>query len=99
MRKLYDEGKLSGPAADLMKPQPAELLYDTESDPHEIYNLAGSDLPEHREALIRLRAALDAWIVETGDLGRFPEPPEIVKPFAKEMHDWFGTPDWYGKKE
>ena len=99
MRKLLEEGKLSGPAADLMKPQPAELLYDTESDPHEIYNLSGSDLPEHREALIRLRAALDAWIVETGDIGRFPEPPEIVQPFEKEMHDWFGTPEWYGQKQ
>jgi len=94
MRKLYEEGKLSGPAADLMKPLPEELLYDTEADPHEINNLTESDLPEHREALIRLRAALDTWVVETGDLGRFPEPPEIVKPFEKEMHDWFGTPDW-----
>lgn len=95
MRRLYAEGKLSGPAADLMKPLPEELLYDTETDPHEINNLAESDLPEHREALIRLRAALDTWIVETGDQGRFPEPAEIVKPFEKEMHDWFGTPDWF----
>jgi N-sulfoglucosamine sulfohydrolase len=95
MRMLYDEGRLSGPAADLVKPPPEEMLYDTEADPHEIKNLAGSDLPEHREALIRLRTALDTWIVETGDLGRFPEAPEIVKPFEKEMHDWFGTPDWY----
>lgn len=97
MRKLYNEGKLSGPAVDLMKPLPEELVYDTESDPHEIFNLAGSDQPEHREALIRLRTALDTWIVETDDLGRFPEPPEIVKPFEKEMHDWFGTPDWYSQ--
>ena len=50
--------------------------------------------PEHREALLRLRAALDAWISETGDRGACPEPAEIVAPFAKEMHDWFGTPVW-----
>lgn len=21
-------------------------------------------------------------------------PPEVVAPFTKEMHDWFGTPAW-----
>jgi arylsulfatase A-like enzyme len=94
MRRLFEEGKLSDPAADLMRPSPEELLYDTESDPHEINNLADSDKPEHLEAMIRLHSALDTWIVETGDMGRFPEPPEVVKPFEKEMHDWFGTPDW-----
>lgn len=94
MRKLYAEGKLSGPADALMKPMPYELLYDFETDPFEIHNLAESTLAEHREALLRLRSALDTWIMETGDLGRFPEAPEIVEPFEKEMHDWFGTPDW-----
>ena len=24
----------------------------------------------------------------------FAKVIEIVKPFVKEMHDWFGTPDW-----
>ena len=95
MRKLYAAGKLSGPAAELMQPLPREQLYDTESDPHEIHNLAESDEPEHREALTRLRAALDVWIVETGDLGQWPEPPEVVAPFEAEMHEWFGTPEWY----
>jgi len=98
MRELYAEGKLSGPAADLMEPLPYEQLYDTENDPHEIHNLAGSDQPEHREALFRLRAALDTWIAETGDRGEFPEDPAIVAPFEKEMHDWFGTPEWYDGK-
>jgi hypothetical protein len=44
-----------------------------------------------------MRIALDTWIVETQDRGEFPEPDEIVAPFDKEMHDWFGTPDWYKK--
>jgi arylsulfatase A-like enzyme len=96
MRKLYAQGKLTGPAAALMSPRlPAEELYDTAADPHETRNLARSRQPEHREALLRLRAALDVWLVETGDLGQWPEPPEIVAPFEKEMHDWFGTPEWY----
>jgi len=98
MRKLHAAGQLTGAAAELMEPLPFEQLYDTWNDPHEIANLAVSDNPEHREALLRLRAALDTWIAETGDQGEWLEPKEIVIPYEKEMHDWFGTPDWYDKK-
>lgn len=95
MRELHAAGQLRGPPRDLMERQgPGEELYDTAADPHEIRNLADSPQPEHREALARLRAALDTWISDTGDRGAVPEPPEIVAPFAKEMHDWFGTPAW-----
>lgn len=98
MRKLMAEGKLTGPPAELMSPTVApEQLFDTLNDPHEIHNLADSKEPQHREALIAMRAALSVWTVETQDQGVFPEPPEVVKPFEKEMHDWFGTPDWYKK--
>jgi arylsulfatase A-like enzyme len=96
MRRLHLRGELTGPAAALMTRRgPSEELYDTQADPHEIHNLVDSLQPEHREPLLRLRAALDAWITETGDLGQWPEPPEVVAPFEKEMHDWFGTPAWY----
>ena len=95
MRRLQAEGKLTGPAAELMKPFPDEQLYDLQADSYEIRNLANSDAPRHREALLRLRAALDTWLTETGDLGQWPEPPEIVAPIEQEMHDWFGTPAWY----
>lgn len=94
MRRLHAESKLTGPPAEMMKPFPREQLYDYRADPHEIRNLAGSDDPNHQHALLRLRAALDTWLVETGDRGQWPEPPEIVEPFVKEMHDWFGTPEW-----
>ena len=95
MRRLHAEGKLRGAAAALMSPRlPREELYDTAADPHEITNLAASQKPEHRQALIAMRAALDTWITETGDRGHIPEPPDVVAPFVKEMHDWFGTPEW-----
>ena len=96
MRKLMAEGKLSGPPAELMSPSvPEEQLFDTVNDPHEIHNLSGSSDPKVKEVLIRMRAALSVWMVETQDQGVFPEPKEIVAPFEKEMHDWFGTPEWY----
>lgn len=98
MRELHARGKLTGAAAELMEPLPYEQLYDTESDPHEIHNLVESENPKHREALFRLRAALDTWISETGDRGEWLEPEEIIIPFEKEMHDWFGTPEWYNKE-
>ncbi len=99
MRRLLAQGKLTGPPAELMRPFPDEQLYDLQTDPHEIRNLAASDVPQHREALLRLRAALDAWLAETGDLGQWPEPRETVAPFEKEMHDWFGTPAWYVREK
>jgi hypothetical protein len=95
MRQMLATGELTGPALELMQPMPYELLYDTEADPHEISNLAQSTNPADREALFRMRAALDTWETETGDLGRWPEPEGIIAPFVQEMHDWFGTPDWY----
>ncbi len=99
MRELFAKGELTGAAAALMEPMPAELLYDTEADPYEINNLADSENPEHREALIRLREILNAWMIETGDRGGIPEPPEVYEPFEKEMDEWFGTPDWYSKTQ
>ncbi|GAA3777865.1 hypothetical protein GCM10022240_31490 [Microbacterium kribbense] len=51
--------------------KPAEELYDIIADPHEVVNLAAR--PEHRGDLDRLRAALDGWIEQYGDLGAIPE--------------------------
>lgn len=96
MRELMKAGKLKGPPAALMSPTVApEQLFDTEADPHEINNLANSKKLEHQQALLGMRTALETWIVETQDQGEFPESAEIVVPFDKEMHDWFGTPGWY----
>lgn len=79
LKELHAEGKLTPVQESLVQPaMPPEELYDLEKDPHEIRNLVGSADPEHRAALARLRAALERWIVETGDQGRIPEPPEVA---------------------
>ncbi len=39
--------------------------------------------------------ATTLWIADTGDRGVYPESEYVVAPFEQEMHDWFGTPDWY----
>ena len=95
MRELHAAGRLTGPARELMERRgPLEELFDLRTDPHEVRNLAASAEPEHREALMRLRAALETWMTETRDRGAIPEPRGVVAPFAREMHDWFGTPPW-----
>jgi uncharacterized sulfatase len=82
MRRLYkdhtnalspDYGKAMTPAQLLFfRPEkPAEELYDTASDPHEISDLAASH--SLQEVLERMRAALERWQRETGDLGLVPE--------------------------
>lgn len=98
MRDLHARGELSGPPLELMlRTGPCEELYDVDADPHEVHNLLDSEDPQHRAALGRLRAALETWIVETGDRGAVPEPDSVVAPFTAEMHEWFGTPAWYRK--
>lgn len=55
--------------------RPSEELYDIESDPHEIKNLAGD--PAYAQRLAKMRAMLDDWMEETKDQGRTPETPEM----------------------
>jgi arylsulfatase A-like enzyme len=95
MRQLHADGKLPPVPAALMAARlPEEELYDTAQDPHEIHNLATSADPAHQAARQRLRQELERWIQETKDQGAELEPPELVRPFDQEMHEWFGTPDW-----
>jgi len=78
LRRLAAEGKLAGSTAWLMRPtKAAEELYDTQNDPHEIFNLA--DYPQHQETLQRMRDALRAWMIETRDTGPLPEAEMRVR--------------------
>ncbi len=72
LRRLAAEGKLTGPAAELLRgTKPAEELYDTQNDPFEVHNLAR--VPEYRGHLERLRGVLHQWMVDTRDTGLLPE--------------------------
>jgi N-sulfoglucosamine sulfohydrolase len=64
--RLRDEGNLGAVQSLWFQPaKPAEQLYDTVADPHEVRDLAGD--PAYRAHLERLRAALDGWLREIGD--------------------------------
>jgi arylsulfatase A-like enzyme len=76
-RKLAAEGKLTGAQKLFFAPtKPKEELYDTQTDPHEIKNLA--DDPAYAEKLKELRGALDRWVKDTKDLGEVPED-ELIR--------------------
>ena len=92
---LYKKGKLDPHLKPLFTEFRREQLYDTEADPNELNNLIDSTRPEHVKALTEMRAALDTWITETGDMGWKKEPPEKIEKFRAVMYDWFGAPDWY----
>ena len=70
--KGHNEGSLS-PQQEFYftTPRPQEELYDTQSDPYEIKNLA--DDPEYSTRLERLRKQMDQWLARVGDLSAQPE--------------------------
>jgi hypothetical protein len=76
--RLQAERKLTGPAALWMRTQrPAEELYDTIDDPHQIRDLSAD--PKHGATLVRLRSALTEWMKRTGDQGLVNEPEMIQR--------------------
>jgi hypothetical protein len=79
MKELHAQGKLTPVQALFMAPRkPDEELYDIKNDPYEINNLSAS--PEQQQSLKKMRAILERWIEETGDMGQFPEKPSAIMP-------------------
>ena len=74
MRQLHASGQLAGPPARWMAPARREYeLYDLQSDPDEVNNLAEDS--EHSDVFNRLQERLAGWIEETNDHGRELEDP------------------------
>ncbi|EPR65470.1 sulfatase family protein [Cyclobacterium qasimii] len=62
----HEEGQLT-PAQSLITflPQPAEELYNTKNDPHNLKNVLY--VPENKEVLSEMRILLTTWTNQTGD--------------------------------
>lgn len=72
-RREWQQGTLQGRQKSIwQKGQPVEELYDTQSDPWEVSNLASE--PTHRERLETLRSRLMSEMVKNRDCGIIPEP-------------------------
>jgi arylsulfatase A-like enzyme len=73
LRAAEAAGQLDAVQRSLFAPARApEELYDLAADPWEIHNLASD--PAHAATLRQLRSRLDAWMEQTDDHGRTPEP-------------------------
>ncbi len=72
LRQLWEDGKLDTLASRWFQtPKPREELYDLQTDPYELQNLAGK--VEFLDTLRVLRELMDKWIRDTRDLGQYPE--------------------------
>lgn len=89
--KLEREGKLNGNQLIwFKKTKPLEELYDTDTDPFELKNLAGD--PKYKDKLDELRGAHEQWERDTRDVGFTPERelylswwPNGVQPVTKNV--------------
>ena len=79
-KALYDADRLEPPQTFFWETKPAEELYDLQTDPDEVRNLASD--PGQQGTLQRLRAALRGHLLSIRDLGFLPEP---------ELHDKTGA--------
>lgn len=69
---LARQGKLRGPQELLaFRFKPLEELYDSESDPHMVRNVAAD--PDYADVLHRMRGKLGEWMLDTRDLGLLDE--------------------------
>jgi len=76
--RLQAERALTGSSALWMRThRPAEELFDTASDPHQVRNLA--DEPAHRQTLETMRNAVTEWMTRIGDQGLVNEPEMIQR--------------------
>jgi uncharacterized sulfatase len=70
-KRLFDQGKLPPEQAAYWTQRAPEELYDLQSDPDEVHNLAGRR--EHQATLLRFREQMEKQLLATGDLGLLPE--------------------------
>jgi arylsulfatase A-like enzyme len=69
--ELWKRGECNEAQSHFWNEKPVEELYDLQSDPDEVVNLAGRDDVQSR--LRELRQQLTEWMVQSRDLGFLPE--------------------------
>jgi len=89
-RRLFDEGKLNAAQSAFWQPKAAEELYDLQSDPDEVRNLA--DSPEQAETKARLKGAQQDLARRICDVGFLPEGERLVRAGGESLYD-FGHDD------
>jgi len=70
-RSLYKAGKLNTTQRQFFERKPVEMLFDVETDPHEVKDLAGN--AAYSDVLADMRSRLQAKVKSLPDLSFYPE--------------------------
>jgi hypothetical protein len=93
LRHAHNFGEMP-PAGELMwNPKPVEELYDLQSDPQELNNLATS--PEYAEVLVKMRGLLKDQILKTRDSGFLFEPEMMMRSVGTSTYEMAQNPAKY----
>lgn len=76
-KRLFDEGKLNEAQSAFWQRKASEELYDLQSDPDEVNNLASS--AEHAKILERFREAHLQHVLDVKDMGFLPESEMLAR--------------------
>lgn len=90
--RMHAAGQLNAAQDAFWKPKPPEELYDLQSDPDEVRNLAAS--AKHAEIKAKLRAAQRELAVKIRDVGFMPEGERLARTKGSAPYD-FGHGDEY----
>lgn len=91
----FKAGRTTPAQSEFFNDQPFEELYDTQSDPYEIENLAS--IPAHANMLQAMGKRLDKQLLTVRDAGFVPEPliAEINKDSSTTIYDFCQSKDRY----
>ena len=92
-KRLYDEGKLRPPQTFFWESKPPEELYDLETDPDEVRNLAAS--PAHQTVLEELRQAQRQQVLKVRDVGFLAEAEQHARARGTTLFDLGHDPRKY----
>lgn len=92
-KNLHDAGKLNAAQDRFWQTKPPEELFDLQTDPDEVKNLAGS--AEHQGVLKKLRQAQQVLARSILDVGFVPEGERFRRCAGVSPYDWARTPGQY----
>lgn len=89
--RLRDAGELNEIQMQWFRDsKPAEELFDTQNDPHELYNLATD--PDYQEKLVELSTECESWMKAIDDKGFIPEEDLIRQFWPDKIQPITATP-------